>query len=127
MTKTVQLFRIINANASTLHYPLSVWNVWCVTVMVTVAGSLSISVSVPECARCNVRGELIRCHSAMITFIYEIKIAKNRVIHAHTHRLQRRPATARAADTDTDADTATDTGADTHIAKARESEREAGE
>lgn len=83
MTKTVQLFRIINANASTLHYPLSVWNVWCVTVMVTVAGSLSISVSVPECARCNVRGELIRCHSAMITFIYEIKIAKNRVIHAH--------------------------------------------
>lgn len=59
----------------------------------------------------------------MITFIYEIKIAKNRVIHAHTHRLQRRPATARAADTDTDADTATDTGADTHIPREREANK----
>lgn len=41
----------------------------------------------------------------------------------YIHRLQRRPATARATDTDTDTDTATDTDADTHIAR----EREAGE
>lgn len=41
----------------------------------------SLSFSVPECARCNVRGELIRHRWGLITFIYEIKIAQFECIH----------------------------------------------